>query len=78
MNDAALSERLWGSPDYRARWRWLLGLLDAQPGERVLDVGCGTGASTRFVTHRVGTGGISIGLERKWEHGTLYACVGRV
>jgi SAM-dependent methyltransferase len=31
-------------PAVPERLRWLAGLLDAQPGERVADLGCGTGA----------------------------------
>jgi len=32
---------------YRARFKAVLGALDAQPGEEILDVGCGSGAYTR-------------------------------
>jgi SAM-dependent methyltransferase/phosphoglycolate phosphatase-like HAD superfamily hydrolase len=32
---------------YRARFKAVLGVLDPQPGEAILDVGCGSGAYTR-------------------------------
>ena len=40
-----------------------LGLLDIAPGERVLDVGCGSGAVTRELARRVGSGGLAIGVD---------------
>ena len=36
------------------RVRWAVGVLDPQPGGRVLDVGSGTGASVDAVLQRVG------------------------
>jgi SAM-dependent methyltransferase len=42
------------APDEEARFHdWVLGLLDARPGEALLDVACGTGA---FVAHAVQAG----------------------
>jgi ubiquinone/menaquinone biosynthesis C-methylase UbiE len=40
-----------------------LGLLGIAAGERVLDVGCGSGAVTREVAKRVGRGGLAVGLD---------------
>jgi ubiquinone/menaquinone biosynthesis C-methylase UbiE len=40
-----------------------LGLLDIAAGERVLDVGCGSGAVTRELARRVGTRGLAVGLD---------------
>ena len=40
-----------------------LGLLDIADGERVLDVGCGSGAVTRDIARRVGTRGLAGGLD---------------
>jgi ubiquinone/menaquinone biosynthesis C-methylase UbiE len=40
-----------------------LGLLDIVAGDHVLDVGCGSGAVTREIARRVGTGGLAVGLD---------------
>jgi ubiquinone/menaquinone biosynthesis C-methylase UbiE len=40
-----------------------LGLLDIAAGERVLDVGCGSGAVTREIARRVGPHGLAVGLD---------------
>ena len=40
-----------------------LNLLQIAPGERVLDVGCGTGVATRVVATRVGPNGHVLGLD---------------
>jgi len=46
--------------------RWAPDLVDAagvRPGERVLDVACGTGAVTRVLAERVGAGGTVVALD---------------
>jgi protein-L-isoaspartate(D-aspartate) O-methyltransferase len=43
--------------------RHLLELLDAQPGDRVLDVGCGSGWTTALLAGLVGPGGSVVGVE---------------
>jgi protein-L-isoaspartate(D-aspartate) O-methyltransferase len=42
----------------------MLTLLDVQPGQRVLDLGAGSGWTTALLAHLVGTGGTVIGVER--------------
>jgi ubiquinone/menaquinone biosynthesis C-methylase UbiE len=41
----------------------LIGVADLQPGERVLDVACGTGVVTRLAAERVGADGTAAGLD---------------
>ena len=46
--------------------QWTASMADAariQPGQRVLDVACGTGVFARHVARRVGTGGTVTGLD---------------
>jgi len=40
-----------------------LGLLDIAPGERILDVGCGSGVVTREIARRVGNRGLAVGVD---------------
>jgi SAM-dependent methyltransferase len=41
-----------------------LDLLGIQSGERVLDVGCGSGVVTRDIARRVGSGGRAVGIDQ--------------
>ena len=43
--------------------RHLLGHLDVRPGQRVLDVGCGSGWTTALLAQLVGPGGEVVGVE---------------
>lgn len=47
--------------------RTMLRLLDVQPGERVLDVGAGSGWTTALLAHLVGPTGRVLGLEIRPE-----------
>lgn len=43
--------------------RNMLALLDARPGERILDVGCGSGWTTALLAELVGADGTVLGVE---------------
>lgn len=43
---------------------YMLELLDVRPGQRVLDVGAGSGWTTALLAHLVGASGEVIGVER--------------
>jgi cyclopropane fatty-acyl-phospholipid synthase-like methyltransferase len=50
-------------PSDRARARWAVSLLELQPQDRVLDVGCGPGYSTGIIARQV-TQGLVVGVDR--------------
>jgi SAM-dependent methyltransferase len=53
-------------PVVPSRHRWLAGLLGAEPGDRVVDLGCGTGASLIQVApdlHGGGGPGVAVGVD---------------
>lgn len=53
-------------PVVPSRHRWLAGLLGAGPGDRVIDLGCGTGASLIQVApdlHGGGGPGVAVGVD---------------
>jgi len=61
---AARLERRAKAEDEVAARDTYLGLLNIAAGERVLDVGCGSGAVTREIARRVGSTGLAVGLDR--------------
>jgi len=60
---AARLERRAKAEDEVAARDIYLGLLNISVGERVLDVGCGSGAVTREIARRVGRAGRAVGLD---------------
>ena len=60
---AARLERRAKAEDEIAARDTYLGLLNISAGERVLDVGCGSGAVTREIARRVGSTGLAVGLD---------------
>jgi ubiquinone/menaquinone biosynthesis C-methylase UbiE len=60
---AARLERRAKAEDEVAPRDTYLGLLAITAGERVLDVGCGSGAVTREIAKRVGNRGLAVGLD---------------
>jgi ubiquinone/menaquinone biosynthesis C-methylase UbiE len=58
-----LMDRVQDAPDVRAFRADLLARLDLQPGQTVLDLGCGTGDHTREVAARVSPGGQAVGVD---------------
>ncbi|HET7874246.1 MAG TPA: class I SAM-dependent methyltransferase [Methylomirabilota bacterium] len=48
--------------EHRLRQR-VVALVDPRPGERVLDVACGTGTLAALMAERVGTGGSVVGID---------------
>lgn len=59
---AALEDRA-RAPTYRALFRTLVDLMAPQPGERILDVGCGSGALDRLLAHRLGAANPIVGVD---------------
>jgi len=59
---ARLERRAKAADEIAARETYL-GLLDIAQGERVLDVGCGSGAVTREIARRVGSRGLAVGVD---------------
>ena len=61
------------SPDEVAARAEYLDLLGLQPGQRVLDVGCGSGVVTRDMARRVSPSGRAVGVDPSAEFLTI-AC----
>ena len=53
-----------GEPVYRVGRRLGVAALDLRAGERVLDLGCGTGLNLPTLLHAVGDGGLVVRLDR--------------
>ncbi|WP_281964533.1 class I SAM-dependent methyltransferase [Serinicoccus marinus] len=53
-----------GEPVYVVGRRLAIPALGLRPGERVLDVGCGTGLNLSALMHDVGPTGLVVGLDR--------------
>jgi ubiquinone/menaquinone biosynthesis C-methylase UbiE len=64
---AARLERRAKAEDEIAARDLYLRLLAIASGERVLDVGCGSGVVTREVARRVGSGGLAVGVDTSPE-----------
>ena len=47
----------------RATFQALIAAAGVQPGQRVLDVGCGTGYFARLLAHAVGRDGLVVGID---------------
>jgi len=62
LAEGALERRGRSEDEVRARAAYL-DLLAVAPGERVLDVGCGSGVVTRDLARRVAPGGRAVGLD---------------
>ena len=58
-----LMDRVQDAPDVRAARADLLDRLHLEPGQAVLDLGCGTGDHTREVAARVAPGGQAVGVD---------------
>jgi SAM-dependent methyltransferase len=50
-------------PMVESRHRWLAGLVAVERGSRVVDLGCGTGSSLRFIVAAL-RGGMAVGVDR--------------
>jgi SAM-dependent methyltransferase len=59
------------SPDEMAARAEYLDLLGLQPGQRVLDVGCGSGVVTRDMARRVSPSGRAVGIDPSVEFLTI-------
>jgi SAM-dependent methyltransferase len=57
-----LELRARAADEVRAREEYL-DLLAPKPGERVLDVGCGSGVVTRALSRRIAPGGMAVGVD---------------
>jgi ubiquinone/menaquinone biosynthesis C-methylase UbiE len=54
LGGVAMLEDRARAPTYQAMFRTLIDLMDPQPGEAILDVGCGAGSLDRQLAHRLG------------------------
>jgi SAM-dependent methyltransferase len=52
-----------GQPEDAVAYDWFAAQLDVQPGDRLLEVGCGLGGATRALAHLVGDAGSVTGLD---------------
>jgi arsenite methyltransferase len=54
---------LWPAPARRERWLTLIAMLALQPGQQILDVGCGHGEAVRYLAAQVGVQGRVVGVD---------------
>lgn len=59
-------DRTGGTPFWQAIKRQMIARLDLAPGQRVLDLGCGTGEDARHLARLVAPEGRVVGIDRSW------------
>jgi cyclopropane fatty-acyl-phospholipid synthase-like methyltransferase len=65
------------------RLRWVVGLLDVRPGDRILELGCGNGVAVSLICDQLGTGMITAvdrspaAVERAARRNAPYVAEGR-
>jgi cyclopropane fatty-acyl-phospholipid synthase-like methyltransferase len=65
------------------RLRWVVGLLDVRPGDRILELGCGNGVAVSLICDQLGTGMITAvdrspaAVERAARRNAPYVASGR-